>query len=193
MTERDSLLSMSVSKMSLIEIFKQFKSSPDGLSSAEAKKVRENVGLNQIPPPLSAPAWLCCLLPCLLRTKSMEAYHECVPEHAQVKRNKNFINLDANSIVPGDIVKIESGMRVPADIRIIESRGCIFDTSSITGKTQRLNADPHTSADVFTDSPNMGFLGYLCTSGECIGVVVAIGEDTVIAKLINRKEWPLQK
>ena len=122
MSEADALLITGVQKLSAQQIFQQYRTSADGLTSAEAKKIRENVGLNQIPPPLSAPAWLCCLLPCLLRTKSMEAYHECVPEHAQVRRNKNYVNLDANSIVPGDIVKIESGSRVPADVRIIESR-----------------------------------------------------------------------
>ena len=91
-----------------------------GLSSAESKKKQNEIGLNNIHPPVRAPAWLCCLLPCLLKTKSMEAYHECVPEHANVKRNGKWVNLDSTSIVTGDIIKVSAGERVPADMRIVE-------------------------------------------------------------------------
>ena len=78
---------------------------------------REKYGYNRVSPPLTAPAWLCCLLPCLLKTKAMMEYNETVPEFAYVRRNKNWIKMDATSLVPGDIVKISDGDRVPADVR----------------------------------------------------------------------------
>jgi hypothetical protein len=113
-------LSPECHKMSITAIYEQLNSSPDGLNSQQSKIIRGKVGLNNVPPPLSAPAWLCCLLPCLLRTKAMQEYNECVPEHAMVKRNGTLLNMDTTSLVPGDIVIINEGQRVPADIRIIE-------------------------------------------------------------------------
>ncbi len=50
----------------------------------------------------------------------MKRYNQCVPDHSMVKRNQKWINLDTISIVPGDIVRIGVGERVPADIRIIK-------------------------------------------------------------------------
>lgn len=106
-------------KISLQKLYNQLSSSSEGLSSEIAKEKRHLIGLNIVKPPISAPAWLCCLLPCLLNTMSMKLYNECVPDHAMVKRNKKWINLDTASIVPGDIVRIGLGERVPADMRII--------------------------------------------------------------------------
>jgi E1-E2 ATPase/Cation transporter/ATPase, N-terminus len=106
--------------MQLHEIYKQFDTSLDGLTSQQAKKKRSTNGLNQVPPPLSAPAWLCCLLPCLLATPSMERYNSSVPSHGYVKRNGNWLNMDSESLVPGDIVRVSAGARVPADLRVVE-------------------------------------------------------------------------
>ena len=93
----------------LADIYSYFESSRWGLTSDEARKSRQVNGLNNIPPPIAAPAWLCCLLPCLLKTKSMEQYHECVPEYAFVMRNKRWVKMDSASIVPGDLIRVESG------------------------------------------------------------------------------------
>jgi magnesium-transporting ATPase (P-type) len=93
----------------LDEIYLYFESSRWGLTSEEARRSRQTNGLNNIPAPIAAPAWLCCLLPCLLKTKSMEQYHECVPEFAFVMRNKRWVKMDSASIVPGDLIRVEAG------------------------------------------------------------------------------------
>jgi len=70
--ESDSLLrtgilpdNLSIHKASIDSILKQYGANAEkGLTSNEAKAKRNSGGLNIIPPPLSAPAWLCCLLPC---------------------------------------------------------------------------------------------------------------------------------
>lgn len=200
--ENDSLLrsgflpdNLSVHKASIDSILKQYGANAEkGLTSNEAKAKRNSGGLNIIPPPLSAPAWLCCLLPCLLKTKSMMEYNECVPEHVMVKRNNCWIKIDITSIVPGDIIMVSSGNRLGADIRIISSKDCQFNTSTLTGDKKITKVDPKASgSDIFLQSPNMGFTGYLCTNGECEGVVIATGDDTVIAKMIRKKEWPINK
>ena len=161
--------------------FATFKTSKKGLTTEDAKEKRKKYGLNIIPPPLSAPEWLCCLLPCLLKTPSMMAFHECVPQHGFIKRNDKWVKMDRDSIVPGktannvtyhellfqigDIIKISIGDRAPADMRAIEISGtCEFDTSSLTGtKSRKLRVDPLFSTDVYTESPNIIFLSDLCT------------------------------
>jgi P-type E1-E2 ATPase len=50
----------------------------------------------------------------------MSLYNECIPEYAVIKMNSKWVNIDPSGVLVGDIVRIMSGQRVPADIRIIE-------------------------------------------------------------------------
>jgi hypothetical protein len=130
MTEADPLIrsnplnifvdDTSIHKIPKDLLFSQLKTSPEGLLSEEAKEKRKQVGLNYINPPINAPSWLCCLMPCYLSTDSMKKYNDCVPDYGYVKRNGKWLRLDCISIVPGDVVRIGKGERVPADIRIIK-------------------------------------------------------------------------
>lgn len=188
----DSIQSLTVHTIPLAQLYSELSSSSDGLRSDNSKDIRARVGYNKVPPPLSAPAWLCCLLPCLLRTKAMMEYNECVPEHASVRRNKNWVKMDSTSLVPGDIVMVRDGERVPADIRIIETTSpCKFDTSAINGEVndRKSASTKHTNND-YLITENMAFCGYLCVEGNCKGIVVSIAEKTVIGTLINQKKWP---
>jgi hypothetical protein len=177
-------------KMKLEDLYAEFETSKWGLTTEEAKKAREKHGLNSVPPPLSAPAWLCCLLPCLLQTKAMQQYHDCVPEYALVMRNKKWMKMDAASVVPGDVIRVEAGERIAADMRVIESMGCTMETSYVHEGVNPLSCDPYTSGTTFLESPNMAFLGYLVIAGTCTGVVVATGASTVVGKLIGQQCFP---
>ena len=106
-------------KLSARELFSKLDSQPDGLSTASAKEKRDRFGLNIVKPPLSAPAWLCCLLPCLLNTPAMKKYNEIIADFGNVKRNGKWVRLDSASIVPGDIMRITVGERVAADMRLL--------------------------------------------------------------------------
>ena len=119
-SETDNLLLATMHNIPIAQLYAQLQSSVDGLDSDKSKSIRSTFGLNKVPPPLNYPAWLCCLLPCLMKTKSMMDYNETVPEHANVRRNKNWIKIDATSLVPGDIVMVRDGERVPGDMRIVE-------------------------------------------------------------------------
>ena len=80
--------------------------------------------------------------------------------------------------------------RVAADMRLVEVKGgCAFDTSAITGKRGAVAADTSSSKD-YLSSPNMAFAGYFCTSGECLGVVVSTGANTLMGKAITKGQWP---
>jgi magnesium-transporting ATPase (P-type) len=92
----------------------------DGLNTEEVKAKREYVGLNVIPPPIILPSFLCCILPCMDVMSSMRKYNDCMADCALVKRSGSWIRIEAISIVPGDIVRVTVGERVPADIRIFK-------------------------------------------------------------------------
>ena len=176
--------------MNLNELYAEFETSKWGLTTEEAKKAREKHGLNSVPPPLSAPAWLCCLLPCLLSTQQMKDYNDAVPEYAMVMRNKKWMKMDSASVVPGDVIRVEAGERIAADMRVIESMGCTMETSYVHEGVNPLSCDPYTPGATYLESPNMAFLGYLVIAGTCTGVVVATGASTVIGKLIGQKRFP---
>ena len=125
----DLELTAALHEATLDDIYIYFESSRWGLTSDEARRSRASHGLNNIPPPIAAPAWLCCLLPCLLKTKSMEQYHECVPEYAFVMRNKRWVKMDSASIVPGDVIRVEAGGQyqgVQAMIILFELSGLVI-------------------------------------------------------------------
>ncbi len=106
--------------LAIEKLLAKLSTTTNGLTSALAKEKRDSYGLNHIKAPVTAPAWLCCLLPCLLNTSAMKKYNECVAEYGFVKRNGRWVKLDSLSIVPGDIVRIGKGERVPADVRILK-------------------------------------------------------------------------
>ena len=114
-----------VHKIKLEDLFAQLNTSVDGLASDVAKEKRKKTGLNYVNPPIDIPNWLCCLLPCFLSTSAMKKYNECIPDYGYVKRNGKWLRLDCISIVPGDIVRVGKGERVPADIRLIKVSICM--------------------------------------------------------------------
>ena len=120
--EMDSLLrsASTMHTMPIKQLYSQLQTSAEGLDKEKTRAIRSISGLNKVPPPLQYPAWLCCLLPCLLKTKAMLDYNEVVPEHATVRRDKTWVKIDSTSLVPGDIVVVKDEERVPADLRIIE-------------------------------------------------------------------------
>eukprot|EP01036_Dinobryon_divergens_P030810 gene30810-40112_t len=158
-----------VHKVKLEELFVQLNTSIDGLASDVAKEKRKNAGLNYVNPPIDIPNWL---------------------YYGYVKRNGKWLRLDCISIVPGDIVRVGKGERVPADIRLIKATACVYDCSSVMGKSDLIGMDPDKSSEAFLDSPNIAFLGYLCISGECTGVVFATGKSCLLSKLISQRAWP---
>ena len=91
-----------------------------GLTREEAKRHRSLHGLNTIRPPVNCPSWVCCLLPCLLRTPSMRAFHTCLPQEGTVLRNGRKYRMDSTSIVYGDVIHLKPQDRIVADMRLVE-------------------------------------------------------------------------
>ncbi|MBT1695324.1 calcium-translocating P-type ATPase, PMCA-type [Fulvivirgaceae bacterium PWU4] len=133
--------------------------------------------------------------------KAMEALESMAASHARVLRNNQILDIPAADLVPGDVVQLEAGNIIPADIRFIETYTLKVDESSLTGESMNIekSVDPLPPKTYpLGDRVNMGYKGTFVTNGRGVGYVVATGMKTElgrIAKMIQVAEikTPLQK
>jgi Ca2+-transporting ATPase len=133
--------------------------------------------------------------------KTVEALSRLVGHKARVRRNGEMIDIPADELVPGDIVLLEEGMKIPADLRLLEARALRMSEASLTGESEPVgkHADIVEGAAALGDQRNMAFSSTLVTTGTGEGVVVATGPSTqigLIAGLVNEvevDETPMQK
>lgn len=118
--------------------------------------------------------------------KSSHALRRMLRIHAQVERDGGLREIAADEVVPGDIVWLESGNRVPADIRLISGQGLEIDESLLTGESLAVSKDAEWTGPDNTslaDQKNMTFAGSLVSRGRGKGVVVATGTATHVGQL----------
>lgn len=117
--------------------------------------------------------------------KAIEALAKSVASEATVIRNGEKQRIPSIELTIGDVVLLQSGDKVPADLRLVQVRELQVDESSLTGEsvpvikqTDALDADT-----VLGDRSNMAYSSTLVTYGTAVGVVVAIGRNTEIGKI----------
>lgn len=95
--------------------------------------------------------------------------------------------VDSENIVVGDIVQIESGDKIPADLRLIETNNLAIDESILTGETNAKNKNTNTlpSETCLAERDNIAFAGSVVTSGRGRGIVISTGKDTEFGKVAN--------
>lgn len=130
----------------------------------------------------------------------MASFKNFVPPMTKVARNGGTITeVPASRIVRGDVVHIKAGDRIPADMRIIESHGMTVDNSSLTGENLALKRTHECTSDNPLETSNLAFFGTMCKDGTGIGIVVNVGDGTVIgqiatmASVTEADETPLSK
>ncbi|MBQ6730490.1 MAG: calcium-translocating P-type ATPase, PMCA-type [Bacilli bacterium] len=134
--------------------------------------------------------------------KSLEALKKMSSPTCVVRREGKLVELKAEQLVPGDIVILEEGRTVPADLRLIQSVNLKTDESSLTGESLPVEKD---ASIVFSDETpigdrvNMAFMSTPVVYGRGEGVVVYTGEETQtgkIAQMLSESDddtTPLQK
>jgi len=135
--------------------------------------------------------------------KAIEALKKMSSPKALVRRDGEEKEIDSEQIVPGDIVIIDTGRYIPADVRLIETVNLQIEESALTGESvpaaknaQNIFANPKTPIG---DKTNMAFMSTVSTYGRGEGVVVATGMETEIGKIAKildeetDEKTPLQK
>jgi magnesium-transporting ATPase (P-type) len=104
---------------------------------------------------------------------------------ATVQRDGRRATIDAEQLVPGDIVLLESGDRVPADLRVIEAREARIDEAPLTGESEPVTKEPEpVEGDALLgDRTSMAYSGTVVTSGRLRGTVVATGQETELGRI----------
>lgn len=116
----------------------------------------------------------------------MESFKNFIPPQSQVFRDGKWGVINAAKLVPGDIIKVKYGDRIPADVRIIFSQEMKVDNSSLTGESEPLLRTAEcTDRDNPLETANLAFFGTLCKEGEGRGVVLNIGDSTVLGQIAN--------
>ncbi|MDP2114234.1 MAG: HAD-IC family P-type ATPase, partial [Bacteroidota bacterium] len=127
--------------------------------------------------------------------KAIEALQKMSFPKALVRRNGEVKEVDSENVVPGDILILDAGRFIAADIRLIESANLQIEESALTGESvpSEKNAllaytDPKTPLG---DRDNIAFMSTLVTNGRAVGVVVETGMNTEVGKIahiINSEE-----
>lgn len=135
--------------------------------------------------------------------KSIEALKKMSAPVAKVRRNGKIYTVNGEDIVPGDIVILETGNYIPADIRLINTYNLKVEESSLTGETEAVEKDEN---EIFSnkkislgDMRNMVFAGTAVVNGHAEGIVTNIGMNTEVGKIASMiitneaPQTPIQK
>ena len=134
--------------------------------------------------------------------KSLDSLKELSAPHCKAIRNGEIVNIDSKGLVPGDVVVLETGDNIPADLRIIEAINLKIQEAALTGES--VPVEKH--ADVLKDEKvglgdrvNCAFSSSLVTYGRGKGIVVSTGMDTEVGKIakmlddVDDSETPLKR
>ncbi len=132
--------------------------------------------------------------------KAIEALRKLAALKAKVNRDGVETELDSRELVPGDIILLETGDKVPADARLVELVRFEVDESSLTGESipVKKGLDPIESDVLAIEQKNMVFMGTIISGGHAKAVVVNTGMSTEIGKIaemvqeVGEKLTPLQ-
>lgn len=121
--------------------------------------------------------------------KIVQALKDIVPKKIKVVREGSIVEIPTNHLVPGDVVMINAGDRIPADLRISYSQDLEFDESQLTGE-----AEPEKKSAQIIGLPgnasvvqkNIAFYGSLVLQGHGRGIVIAVGRDVRFSKTLAR-------
>ena len=106
-----------------------------------------------------------------------------VPQYALAIRDGEKIDLKAEELTIGDILEVKFGDRVPADIRVLESRNFKVDNSSLTGESEPQSRNPDFTNDNPLETKNLAFFSTNAVEGTAKGMVVNIGDNTVMGRI----------
>ncbi len=116
-------------------------------------------------------------------SKIMESFKNLVPQYALCLRDGEKVTIKAEELTLGDVIEVKFGDRIPADIRVIEARGFKVDNSSLTGESEPQSRGPQFTHENPLETKNLAFFSTNAVEGTAKGVVVNIGDNTVMGRI----------
>lgn len=117
--------------------------------------------------------------------KALEAIRNMLSHQALIKRDGKSVTVPADELVPGDVVLLQSGDKVPADLRLLTNKELRIDESMLTGESMPAEKSTDSVAQnaVVGDRKSIAYSGTLITYGQGSGVVVATADQTEIGRI----------
>lgn len=131
--------------------------------------------------------------------RAMEELRKFLPQRVRVRRSGRELDLPAEQLVPGDVLLLGEGDRVPGDARLVESEELLINNAPLTGESRSQPVTSAAAAGRLIDSPNIAFAGCSVLRGSGIGVVFATGHHTEFGKIaalsrdVRRPPSPMQR
>lgn len=129
----------------------------------------------------------------------MDSFKKMVPSYTTAIRDGVEVTIPTEEIVVGDLVELQAGCTVPADIRVIDASGLKVDNSPITGESDPQTKMPKCTSDNPLETANLAFFSTNVVEGRGRGIVVACGDDTLIGHIagltttLKKEETPIHK
>ncbi len=119
--------------------------------------------------------------------QEMGALKQMTISRCVVCRDGMELEINTSQLVPGDIVKIEEGLNVPADLRVSEAWQCKVDESALTGESMpaKVTAEELPPETLLADRKNMLYMGTTISTGRAVGIVTATGMQTELGKIAS--------
>jgi len=130
----------------------------------------------------------------------MEGFKKFLPAMVSCVRDGRQVQVGAASLVPGDVIKMTMGGKLPADIRIIAaSNDMLVNNSALTGEAEPQERAVEAGTDVVMEAKNLCFFGTQVVQGSCTGVVINTADRTMMGRIAaladdtGEQETPLQR
>lgn len=119
--------------------------------------------------------------------KILEKLRDLIKSPARVRTDGELAEISQSKLVPGDIVQIEAGDKIPADIRILEAFNLRANEFSLTGEStsQEKTSKAIREDCILADRENMVYMGTTVATGNALGLVVSTGMHTEMGKIAN--------
>lgn len=115
--------------------------------------------------------------------KTMEKFKNFLPPKSVARRNGKIVEIDAITLVVGDVIEVKLGDKLPADIRLVSNQKLKVDNSPLTGESEPIGRTVDCTDDNPLETKNLAFFGTLAVDGTCTGIVVNTGDGTVFGRI----------
>jgi sodium/potassium-transporting ATPase subunit alpha len=113
----------------------------------------------------------------------MKSIKGMMPQYSMVVRDGQAVQILTQDLVPGDILQMQTGDRIPADVRVLSVSGLKVDQSILTGESEPIALRSKMTSSNYLESKNMTFCGGCIVDGSGTGLVVATGNYTMMGSL----------